>query len=159
MRLTTKGRYAVTAMLDLALQGQAAGSVTLAGIAERQRISLPYLEQLFAKLRRAGLVSSVRGPGGGYRLAHVPAKISVADILVAIDENIDATRCRGERNCHGDETCLTHELWEELSMEIYRFLQGTTLADLAGRPHVQEVASRQAQQRQRIVVPPALTIR
>lgn len=160
MRLTTKGRYAVTAMLDLALQGQTAGSVTLAGIAERQGISLPYLEQLFAKLRRVGLVTSVRGPGGGYRLARATAAISVADILAAIDENIDATRCGGQRNCHGDETCLTHQLWEELSTEIYRFLQGTTLADLVARPHVQDVASRQAQRRQRQrVVPTVLTVR
>lgn len=160
MRLTTKGRYAVTAMLDLALQGQTAGSVTLAAIAERQGISLPYLEQLFAKLRRVGLVTSVRGPGGGYRLARAPTAISVADILVAIDENIDATRCGGQRNCDGDETCLTHQLWEELSAEIYRFLQGTTLADLVTRPHVQDVAARQAQRRQRQrVVPPVLTVR
>lgn len=142
MKLTTKGRYAVTAMLDLALRYDK-GAVTLADIARRQGISLSYLEQLFAKLRRSGLVDSVRGPGGGYNLALHPSKISVAEIIVAINENIDATRCGGEKNCHGDEVCLTHQLWEDLSKQIYGFLKGITLADLVSRPHVQEVASRQ----------------
>ena len=142
MKLTTKGRYAVTAMLDLALRYDK-GAVTLADIAKRQGISLSYLEQLFAKLRRSGLVDSVRGPGGGYTLAQEPAKISVAEIIVAINENIDATRCGGEKNCHGDETCLTHQLWEDLSTRIHEFLNGITLGDLVNKPHVQEVASRQ----------------
>lgn len=142
MKLTTKGRYAVTAMLDLALRYDK-GAVTLADIAKRQGISLSYLEQLFAKLRRSGLVDSVRGPGGGYTLALEPSKISVAEIIVAINENIDATRCGGEKNCHGDETCLTHQLWEDLSTRIHDFLNGITLADLVNKPHVQEVASRQ----------------
>jgi Rrf2 family iron-sulfur cluster assembly transcriptional regulator len=142
MKLTTKGRYAVTAMLDLALRYDK-GAVTLAEIAKRQGISLSYLEQLFAKLRRSGLVDSVRGPGGGYTLAMEPAKISVAEIIVAINENIDATRCGGEKNCHGDETCLTHQLWEDLSIRIHEFLNGITLGDLVTKPHVQEVASRQ----------------
>jgi Rrf2 family iron-sulfur cluster assembly transcriptional regulator len=142
MKLTTKGRYAVTAMLDLALRYDK-GAVTLADIAKRQGISLSYLEQLFAKLRRSGLVDSVRGPGGGYTLAMEPSKISVAEIVVAINENIDATRCGGEKNCHGDETCLTHQLWEDLSTRIHEFLSGITLADLVTKPHVQEVASRQ----------------
>jgi Rrf2 family iron-sulfur cluster assembly transcriptional regulator len=142
MKLTTKGRYAVTAMLDLALRYDK-GAVTLADIAKRQGISLSYLEQLFAKLRRSGLVDSVRGPGGGYTLAMEPNKISVAEIIVAINENIDATRCGGEKNCHGDETCLTHQLWEDLSTRIHEFLSGITLGDLVTRPHVQEVASRQ----------------
>ncbi|MCR4346555.1 MAG: Fe-S cluster assembly transcriptional regulator IscR [Sulfuricaulis sp.] len=142
MKLTTKGRYAVTAMLDLALRYDK-GAVTLADIAKRQGISLSYLEQLFAKLRRSGLVDSVRGPGGGYNLAMEPNKISVAKIIVAINENIDATRCGGERNCHGDETCLTHQLWEDLSTRIHDFLNGITLGDLVNKPHVQEVASRQ----------------
>jgi Rrf2 family iron-sulfur cluster assembly transcriptional regulator len=142
MKLTTKGRYAVTAMLDLALRYDK-GAVTLADIAKRQGISLSYLEQLFAKLRRSGLVDSVRGPGGGYTLAMEPAKISVAEIIVAINENIDATRCGGEKNCHGDETCLTHQLWEDLSIRIHEFLNGITLGDLVTKPHVQEVASRQ----------------
>ncbi len=142
MKLTTKGRYAVTAMLDLALRYDK-GAVTLADSAKRQGISLSYLEQLFAKLRRSGLVDSVRGPGGGYTLAMEPNKISVAEIVVAINENIDATRCGGEKNCHGDETCLTHQLWEDLSTRIHEFLNGITLGDLVTRPHVQEVASRQ----------------
>ena len=142
MELTTKGRYAVTAMLDLALRYDK-GAVTLADIAKRQGISLSYLEQLFAKLRRSGLVDSVRGPGGGYTLAMEPNKISVAEIIVAINENIDATRCGGEKNCHGDETCLTHQLWEDLSTRIHEFLNGITLGDLVTKPHVQEVASRQ----------------
>ena len=142
MKLTTKGRYAVTAMLDLALRYDK-GAVTLAEIAKRQGISLSYLEQLFAKLRRSGLVDSVRGPGGGYTLAMEPAKISVAEIIVAINENIDATRCGGEKNCHGDETCLTHQLWEDLSTRIHEFLNGISLGDLVTKPHVQEVASRQ----------------
>ena len=142
MKLTTKGRYAVTAMLDLALRYEK-GAVTLADIAKRQGISLSYLEQLFARLRRSGLVDSVRGPGGGYNLALDPSKISVAEIIVAINENIDARRCGGEKNCHGDETCLTHQLWEDLSTRIHEFLNGITLGDLVTKPHVQEVASRQ----------------
>jgi Rrf2 family iron-sulfur cluster assembly transcriptional regulator len=129
-------------MLDLALRYDK-GAVTLADIAKRQGISLSYLEQLFAKLRRSGLVDSVRGPGGGYTLAMEPNKISVAEIIVAINENIDATRCGGEKNCHGDETCLTHQLWEDLSTRIHEFLNGITLGDLVTKPHVQEVASRQ----------------
>jgi len=142
MKLTTKGRYAVTAMLDLALRHNR-GSVTLADIARRQGISLSYLEQLFAKLRRSGLVESVRGPGGGYSLARPPAEISVADIILAINENIDATRCGGQRNCQDDAPCLTHQLWEDLSARIYEFLNGITLGDLVQRPQVQEVALRQ----------------
>jgi len=145
MKLTTKGRYAVTAMLDLALRYDK-GTVTLADIARRQGISLSYLEQLFAKLRRNGLVDSVRGPGGGYNLAMDPSKISVAEIIVAINENIDATRCGGEKNCQAnDEPCLTHQLWTDLSEQIYDFLNGISLADLVDKPHVQEVASRQEQ--------------
>jgi Rrf2 family transcriptional regulator, iron-sulfur cluster assembly transcription factor len=142
MKLTTKGRYAVTAMLDLALHYQK-GAVTLADIARRQGISLSYLEQLFAKLRRSGLVDSVRGPGGGYNLAMDPSKISVAKIVIAINENIDARRCGGEKNCHGENECLTHQLWEDLSSRIHDFLSGISLADLVNRPRVQEVASRQ----------------
>jgi len=143
MKLTTKGRYAVTAMLDLAVH-QRDEIVALADIAERQGISLSYLEQLFAKLRRRGLVASVRGPGGGYSLAQPPAQISVAQIVMAINENIDATRCGGEENCHGEERCLTHQLWSELSRRIYEFLDGITLAGLVAEPEVQEVILRQA---------------
>jgi Rrf2 family iron-sulfur cluster assembly transcriptional regulator len=142
MKLTTKGRYAVTAMLDLAIHYDH-GSVTLGDIAVRQGISLSYLEQLFAKLRRSGLVDSVRGPGGGYSLSRPPSAISVAQIVLAINENIDATRCGGERNCQGDEPCLTHQLWEDLSGRIYEFLQRITLAELVAKPHVKEVAARQ----------------
>lgn len=151
MRLTTKGRYAVTAMLDLALHYEK-GTVTLADIAERQGISLSYLEQLFAKLRRSGLVESVRGPGGGYNLAAHPSKISVADIVVAISENIDATRCKGKKNCQGDEACLTHQLWEELSTRIYEFLNEITLNNLVSQPSVQQVALRQ-ERRVRVAIP------
>lgn len=143
MKLTTKGRYAVTAMLDLALHYEQ-GAVTLSDIARRQGISLSYLEQLFARLRRSGLVDSVRGPGGGYNLATAPSAISVAQIIVAINENIDATRCGGEQNCDGEERCLTHYLWEDLSERIREFLSGITLADLVSKPTVQEVARRQS---------------
>ncbi len=142
MRLTTKGRYAVTAMLDLALHYDK-GTVTLAHIAARQGISLSYLEQLFARLRRQGLVESTRGPGGGYTLARPPEEISVAEIVVAINEQIDATRCGGEQNCSGEERCLTHFLWEDLSDRIREFLSGISLADLVNRPNVREVAERQ----------------
>lgn len=145
MKLTTKGRYAVTAMLDLGLRYNQ-GAVTLADIAKRQGISLSYLEQLFAKLRRNGLVDSVRGPGGGYNLAREPAQISVAEIVVAINENIDARKCGGHSNCSGDEPCLTHSLWEDLSDRIYSFLSEISLADLVNRPHVQEVSIRQGAQ-------------
>lgn len=129
-------------MLDLAIHYDN-GSVTLGDIAARQGISLSYLEQLFAKLRRSGLVDSVRGPGGGYSLSRSPSEISVAQIVVAINENIDATRCGGERNCQGDEACLTHQLWEDLSGRIYEFLERITLAELVAKPHVQQVAARQ----------------
>jgi len=142
MKLTTKGRYAVTAMLDLALHYDQ-GAVTLADIARRQGISLSYLEQLFAKLRRNNLVDSVRGPGGGYNLAKDPAEISVAAIVIAINENIDVRKCKGERNCEGEHGCLTHELWHELSARIHAFLSGITLADLVDQPHVQQVAEHQ----------------
>ena len=114
MRLTTKGRYAVTAMLDLALHDER-GPVTLADIAERQGISLSYLEQLFAQLRRRGLVKSTRGPGGGYRLGQENKHIAVADVITAVDESVDATRCGGRENCQGEERCLTHDLWQDLS--------------------------------------------
>ena len=142
MKLSTKGRYAVTAMMDLVLHEQE-GPVTLAEISESQRISLSYLEQLFARLRRAGLVSGVRGPGGGYRLALAPEQISVAAVIEAVDENLDATRCKGRRNCQQGERCLTHDLWTELSCQIYEFLSGITLDQLARRPEVLRVSARQ----------------
>ncbi|MGQ5523595.1 Fe-S cluster assembly transcriptional regulator IscR [Chitinimonas sp. PSY-7] len=130
MRLTTKGRFAVTAMLDLALREQK-GPVTLAGISERQQISLSYLEQLFGKLRRNNLVDSVRGPGGGYCLARPVAAISVADIITAVDEPLDATQCGGKENCLEDnKRCMTHDLWSDLNRTIYEYLASVSLADL-----------------------------
>jgi len=154
MKLTTKGRYAVTAMLDLALHYQQ-GAVTLSDIAKRQGISLSYLEQLFARLRRSGLVDSVRGPGGGYTLAQAPDKITVAQIVITINENIDATRCGGDKNCQGDERCLTHYLWHSLSERIHDFLNSITLADLVNEPNVREVADRQRGQGRERRVPAA----
>jgi Rrf2 family iron-sulfur cluster assembly transcriptional regulator len=129
MRLTTKGRFAVTAMIDVALNNSK-GPVTLAGVSERQKISLSYLEQLFGKLRRHGLVDSVRGPGGGYNLARNPASLSVSEIILAVDEPIDATQCGGLENCHDDGRCMTHELWAGLNAHIFTFLRGVTLEQL-----------------------------
>jgi Rrf2 family iron-sulfur cluster assembly transcriptional regulator len=129
MKLTTKGRFAVTAMLDLAMHGQG-GPVTLAGISERQKISLSYLEQLFGKLRRRELVESVRGPGGGYHLARDAARVSVADIVRAVEEPLDSTQCGGRENCRGEQRCMTHDLWEELNSTVYGFLAGVTLSHL-----------------------------
>lgn len=142
MRLTTKGRYAVTAMLDLALHTEH-GPTSLADISRRQAISLSYLEQLFAKLRRSQLVTSVRGPGGGYRLGRSGDKIFVAEIIDAVNENIDATDCAGKADCQDGETCLTHYLWCDLSAQIHHFLAGISLAHLVARNEVQRVASRQ----------------
>ncbi len=135
MRLTTKGRFAVTAMLDLALNETSKEGklkpVTLAGISERQEISLSYLEQLFSRLRRQGLVSSVRGPGGGYRLAKDQSAISVSAIIAAVDENVDATQCGGKEDCHGPEgRCMTHELWATLNFKILDYLSGVSLASM-----------------------------
>lgn len=142
MRLTTKGRYAVTAMLDLALH-EAQGPISLADISDRQGISLSYLEQLFAKLRRHELVNSVRGPGGGYQLAGGPGAISVAQVVDAVSESMDATRCQGKEGCQHGEICLTHHLWEDLSSQIHRFLSDITLADLVKRGDIQQVRLRQ----------------
>ena len=143
MRLTTKGRFAVTAMIDVAMHGTG-GPVTLAAVSERQRISLSYLEQLFGKLRRHGLVESVRGPGGGYNLARPAGDVSVADVILAVDEPIDATQCGGRENCHDDRRCMTHELWAGLNAHIFAFLRSVTLADL--------VAQQQEKQREVAVV-------
>lgn len=126
MRLTTKGRYAVTAMLDLSLN-YGAGAITLADISERQGISLSYLEQLFARLRKQGLVSSSRGPGGGYQLSRAATEITVLEVISAVDEKMDNTRCQGKHNCHGDEQCVSHELWQSLSEQIRIYLAGITL--------------------------------
>jgi len=146
MRLTTKGRYAVTAMLDLALHG-AEAPVSLADIASRQDISLSYLEQLFARLRRGGLVCSVRGPGGGYRLSRSCDQIFTAQIIDAVNERVDATRCGGDANCRDGRICLTHSLWSDLSGQIHQFLEGISLASLLERREVREVSARQRQQR------------
>lgn len=146
MRLTTKGRYAVTAMLDLALHA-GEGAVSLADISERQGISISYLEQLFAKLRRRELVVSIRGPGGGYRLADDAAKISVSSVIDAVDESVDATRCGGQGDCQEGTTCLTHHLWSDLSDRIHQFLTDITLGDLVARQDVRRIADRQNQQR------------
>ncbi len=130
MRLTTKGRFAVTAMVDLSMR-QTRGPVTLATISERQRISLSYLEQLFGKLRRAQLVNSVRGPGGGYNLAKPAASITMADIIVAVDEPIDATQCGGKENCGDDDKrCMTHDLWATLNAKMHDYLSSVSLADV-----------------------------
>ena len=127
MRLTTKGRFAVTAMVDLAMRGER-GPVTLLGISERQKISLSYLEQLFGKLRRNNIVESVRGPGGGYYLARPANKITIAEIVIAVDEPLDATKCGGMGNCKGEtKPCLTHELWMGLNEKILGYLQSVTL--------------------------------
>lgn len=151
MRLTTKGRYAVTAMLDLALhEGQ--GPITLADIASRQGISLSYLEQLFSRLRRRELVSSVRGPGGGYTLGREAGDIFVAEVITAVDENVDTTRCGGAHNCQDNQRCLTHDLWHDLSQRIHDYLNQISLQDLMNREGVQEVADRQEGRRDRPAV-------
>lgn len=146
MRLTTKGRYAVTAMLDMAINADN-GPVCLADIARRQQISLSYLEQLFARLRRAGLVESVRGPGGGYLLTDSAERISVARVIDAVDESVDTTRCGGVADCQQGDTCLTHHLWNELSERIQQFLAGVSLGELARRQEIAEIAGRQRQRR------------
>jgi len=142
MRLTTKGRYAVTAMLDLALHAKG-GPVSLSDISERQGISLSYLEQLFSKLRRGHLVSSVRGPGGGYQLSRDMHQVQVAQVIDAVNESVDATRCGGQGDCHQGDTCLTHHLWCDLSEQIHVFLNSISLGDLVARREVQAVAERQ----------------
>ena len=139
MRLTTKGRFAVTAMIDLALH-HGSGPVTLAEISGRQKISLSYLEQLFGKLRRHQLVESVRGPGGGYRLAKDMDKVTVTDIILAVDEPIDATQCGGKENCHDDGKCLTHDLWAALNERIFDYLGAVSLRQLADSQRAKELS-------------------
>lgn len=139
MRLTTKGRFAVTAMMDLALRGEE-GPVALASISERQKISLSYLEQLFGKLRRYQLVDSVRGPGGGYCIARPLTQVSVADIIRAVDEQLDATQCGGEENCHEEHRCMTHELWSTLNARMYEYLASVSLGDLVAREKARAAA-------------------
>ncbi|HSH49503.1 MAG TPA: Rrf2 family transcriptional regulator [Halomonas sp.] len=142
MRLTTRGRYAVTAMLDLAINHDSR-PVSLADIAQRQHISLSYLEQLFARLRRSGLVNSVRGPGGGYLLGALADDISLASIIDAVDESVDSTRCGRLSDCQQGDTCLTHHLWCELSDQIYAYLAGVSLGSLACREEIRHIAARQ----------------
>jgi Rrf2 family iron-sulfur cluster assembly transcriptional regulator len=145
MKLTTKGRYAVTAMLDLALN-ESQGPTNLADISQRQGISLSYLEQLFSKLRKQGLVVSVRGPGGGYLLGKEKQDISVAKVVEAVSESMDATKCGGSSiGCQQGEICLTHHLWQDLSGQIYSFLDGISLQDLVARREIQAVNHRQNQ--------------
>ena len=137
MRLTTKGRFAVTAMMDLALRGDD-GPVALASVSERQKISLSYLEQLFGKLRRYNLVDSVRGPGGGYCIARPLDTVTVADIVRAVDEPLDATQCGGRENCLDDHRCMTHDLWAALNAKMYDYLSSVTLAGLVERQLAKE---------------------
>jgi len=142
MKLTSKGRYAVTAMLDVTIHA-VAGPISLADISERQGLSLSYLEQLFSLLRKGGLVSSVRGPGGGYRLGRGATNITIADIINAVNESVDATKCAGKGNCQDGERCLTHSLWEGLSQRIEDFLQSINLAELVVKNDVMSVSKRQ----------------
>lgn len=144
MKLTTKGRYAVTAMLDLAMH-HGNGPITLADIAQRQGISLSYLEQLFSRLRKQQLVSSVRGPGGGYTLGRDASEVFVAQVILAVDENVDTTKCGGAHNCQDNQQCLTHDLWHDLSSRIHDYLSEISLQDLMDRRGVQQVADRQDQ--------------
>ncbi|MDD2738356.1 MAG: Fe-S cluster assembly transcriptional regulator IscR [Methylomonas lenta] len=150
MRLTTKGRYAVTAMLDLAYHSQK-HPITLTDIATRQTISLSYLEQLFARLRKAGMVKGVRGPGGGYTLSRNAREINIADIIEAVDETVDSTKCGGKSNCHNDQPCITHDLWMGLSDQIRDYLKQITLGQLLEREMVSEVAKRQSQQVEQVI--------
>lgn len=142
MRLTAKGRYAVTAMLDLAVHRRE-GAVSLADISARQGISQPYLEQLFAKLRRDRLVQSLRGPGGGYRLGKRAEDICIAEIVDSVDETVDATRCAGKADCQQGEICLSHQLWADLSEQIHGFLRGISLASIIAQREVRQIAARQ----------------
>ncbi|XQW84030.1 Fe-S cluster assembly transcriptional regulator IscR [Thalassotalea piscium] len=142
MKLTSKGRYAVTAMLDVAIHA-ASGPVPLADISERQGISLSYLEQLFSRLRKQSLVHSVRGPGGGYRLGKCSAQITIADVISAVDESVNATKCGGKGDCQSGQQCLTHTLWEDLSNRIEDFLKSISLSELVEQRNVQLISERQ----------------
>ncbi|MEO8626778.1 MAG: Fe-S cluster assembly transcriptional regulator IscR [Betaproteobacteria bacterium] len=137
MRLTTKGRFAVTAMIDLALN-DSSGPVTLAEISDRQKISLSYLEQLFGRLRRRGLVASVRGPGGGYTMARKTQDVTVAEIIRAVDEPLDATQCGGRENCRDERKCITHDLWASLNEKIFDYLNSVTLAQMVVKARADE---------------------
>lgn len=149
MRLTTKGRYAVTAMLDLCINASK-GPVNLSDISQRQDISLSYLEQLFAKLRRKQLVSSVRGPGGGYRLGRRDDEIDIAEIIDAVSESLDTTKCQGKGDCQNGEICLTHHLWQDLSEQIHGFLSNITLSDLVAKREIGLIAKNQTEKHERL---------
>lgn len=136
MKLTSKGRYAVTAMLDIALN-QSKGPITLAMISERKDISLSYLEQIFAKLKKFDLVLSARGPGGGYRLSRDAGEITVNQIIGAVNEDLEPRKCRGKSNCKGGDECLSHELWSELSVMIEEFLDNVTLQEVIDKKNTQ----------------------
>ncbi len=142
MKLSTKGRYAVTAMMDIALH-EKVGPVTLADISQCQGISLSYLEQLFSRLRGSGLVKGVRGPGGGYRLAKPADQISVSDIIDSVDEKLDFTKCKGMGDCNHGERCITHQLWSGLTQDLHRFLSGITLDQYVNRPQISELVKKQ----------------
>lgn len=158
MKLTSKGRYAVTAILDLAFHEQA-GPVSLSHISQRQDISLSYLEQLFTRLRKNDLVKSTRGPGGGYSLNRPPRRIAVAEVIAAVDEPIDTTRCSGAGNCQDGEQCLTHDLWTDLGRRIHAFLGEITLQDLLDEEGIRRVAARQDSRTQLDEVLPPATAR
>ena len=147
MKLTSKGRYAVTAMLDLAFHTEA-GPITLSDISKRQDISLSYLEQLFTRLRKQELVRSTRGPGGGYSLNRPVDQLAVAEIVAAVDETVDTTRCSGASNCHDGQQCLAHELWDDLSQQIFGFLKNISLQDLMQDGSIRDVAARQDEKMQ-----------
>lgn len=147
MRLTTKGRYAVTAMLDLSINA-GNGPVSLNDISQRQDISLSYLEQLFSKLRKKKLVTSVRGPGGGYQLSRKESEIDVAEIIDAVNESLDTTKCQGSGDCQNGAICLTHHLWQDLSEQIHNFLCSITLADLVNKSEISQIALGQQQRHQ-----------
>ncbi|VAW83058.1 Iron-sulfur cluster regulator IscR [hydrothermal vent metagenome] len=156
MKLTSKGRYAVTAMLDLALH-ENQGPVTLAAISKRQNISLSYLEQLFTRLRKQSLVSSTRGPGGGYSLGRAAHEIPVAAVVTAVDESVDATRCGGLGDCQDGKRCLTHDLWTELSGQIYTFLNEISLGQLVDQGKAKEAAVAEAHSDAGILLGPVET--
>ncbi|NNJ72303.1 MAG: Rrf2 family transcriptional regulator, partial [Enterobacterales bacterium] len=142
MKLTTKGRYAVTAMLDLALHS-VTNPITLSDISDRQSLSLSYLEQLFARLKKSKLVASTRGPGGGYQLAKAPEDINVAEVIMAVDETIDATGCGGKQDCQKGSMCLAHHLWLDLSDSIFNYLNNISLAEVISRQEIRRLAYKQ----------------
>ena len=132
MKLTSKGRYAVTAMLDVALHANI-GPVALADISQRQEISLSYLEQLFSRLKKSGLVDSIKGPGGGYKLSKDANEIVISEVIQAVDEDLETTACNGKSNCHNNHQCISHNLWQDLGTEINNFLSDITLKQVIAK--------------------------